>query len=433
MRVLVSGTGFTGLVAALVLAADGHDVTMLGHPLAGGGSPSGTEHLDPVGASHVLLPELLDVLARELPEPARLLLFHGAQRVAPAGSDGAGGSLVISRERARRILLVAASAAPGLTLRLDDGIESLLTGRSRIAGRPHISGVLTTRGEAVFADLVVDSRGDGSPIPGLLSDVGAPRPGEEYQDSGHRLYSVRFRVPEATAEADPWTLTLREGLWAASLASDGGWSLTLCTRDDDEPLYPLAGVAAWRRLVDLYRPSLLPRGAELLSGVCTTLRAESGWRRFVVGGEPIATGVMAVGEAWATCHPLLGIAPSLGTAQALLLRDTLRTAPPGDARATALLLDQATADVLLPVHQRAIGVETRFYDGAEAQVRTWPETIRCQDDGESALAVRTAAEREQPNHILLSRALVRRLEALQHSAGQRNLPSRRDLLQGLAG
>jgi flavin-dependent dehydrogenase len=62
-----------------------------------------------------------------------------------------------------------------------------------------------------------------------------------------------------------------------------------------------------------------------LSDVIPMAGAMDRYRRFVLDGEPIVTGLAAVGDAWACTNPTAGRGISLGLLQALALRDSLRS------------------------------------------------------------------------------------------------------------
>ena len=55
------------------------------------------------------------------------------------------------------------------------------------------------------------------------------------------------------------------------------------------------------------------------------VKIEDRHRDFVVDGRPVATGVVAVGDAWACTNPSRGRGASIGMLHALALRQTLRT------------------------------------------------------------------------------------------------------------
>ena len=70
------------------------------------------------------------------------------------------------------------------------------------------------------------------------------------------------------------------------------------------------------------------------------------YRRTVVDGRPVITGVVPLGDAWACTNPTAGRGISLGLAHAVLLRDAIRAhAAPADLIEA---LDHATEDTLTP-------------------------------------------------------------------------------------
>ena len=55
-------------------------------------------------------------------------------------------------------------------------MAGLRSGASAIAGVPHVTGVVSEAGEELAADLVVDTMGRRSPLPGWLAALGARPP-----------------------------------------------------------------------------------------------------------------------------------------------------------------------------------------------------------------------------------------------------------------
>ena len=111
-------------------------------------------------------------------------------------------------------------------------------------------------------------------------------------------------------------------------ADNGTWSVTVFASADD---------AALRRLRDVERWSAVLRsfplaahwidGEPIEDGIVTITKIEDRRRRFVVDGSPVATGIVAVGDAWACTNPSLGRGASLGVLHAVALRDLLRADP----------------------------------------------------------------------------------------------------------
>jgi flavin-dependent dehydrogenase len=71
------------------------------------------------------------------------------------------------------------------------------------------------------------------------------------------------------------------------------------------------------------------------------------YRRFVVDGQPIATGVVAVGDAWACTNPSAGRGISVGLIHAQCLRDAVR-ADLDDPAALARTFDELTESKAAP-------------------------------------------------------------------------------------
>ncbi|MFJ7078505.1 FAD-dependent oxidoreductase [Streptomyces sp. NPDC098781] len=436
MRVVVSGAGPVGLTAALLLAADGHQVTVYDRrPSAPHAGSLGVAQAHEgrreflVRPPHILPSDVLRELHDELPDIARDLLGRdvwwqdfpslvgGWRGTAPGESVPT--ALVVPQHVSEAVLSDAAARTPGVGIEPGNGVAALLTGAERIPSRPHVRGVLTDEGEAVFADLVVDAAGPESPMVRMLVEAGAPRPLDERQDIGYRLYARQFRAEEAPHGRPRWSLHPFDGLCAGVLY-DGlrTWSVTLCANDEDAELYSLAQAPLWSRALELYAPHLrLPQGTPE-PGVVTTPRRESRYRRFVVGGRPVATGVLSVGGAWAVSHPLIGLGLATGLTQALLLRTVLRGTGPRDAEETALRFDRLIETTLASVYRRAVAWGER--SGAPA-VEPTDQTI----DGQNSPSADGSAK--------MSRALVDWLGRLEDvsraAAGTR--PSHDDMLSAV--
>ena len=79
-------------------------------------------------------------------------------------------------------------------------------------------------------------------------------------------------------------------------------------------------------------------------------------RNFWPGGRPIATGLLAVGDAWACTNPSVGRGASIGMLHASALRDTLRVAgddPAGLAEAFRV----ATAEKVEPWYRATLAFD----------------------------------------------------------------------------
>ncbi|WP_151477852.1 FAD-dependent monooxygenase [Streptomyces albicerus] len=358
MRVVVCGAGPAGSLVALLLAAEGHEVTVLDRrrsaepAVSADTAPSGT----PRGADgpHLLfLREALRLLSDELPGATRELLSAGAV-------TAAGANVVATRAAATSALAAELSRTEGITTVHGVGVGALLPGWERTPGRPHVRGVRTDTGETVLSDLVVDAAGRDSQIVAMLGEIGAPQPAEERPNAGFRLYTRRFAAPPGTgAHHAGWSVRHFDGVCVAVLsAGERTWSMTLGIDDEDRELRPLAGPFAWNRAAALYEPLMPRQVGSPLPGVRITSRVKGRHRRFVLGGRPVATGVVSVGDAWAATDPLLGLSPSMGVLHALLLREAVRDGG-SFLDEVAVRFDRLTEETLTPVYRRVADWEER--------------------------------------------------------------------------
>ncbi|MGW5848714.1 FAD-dependent oxidoreductase [Streptomyces sp. NPDC055254] len=431
MHVVVCGAGPVGAVVALLLASEGHRVTVLDPrpafpPVPGpdsrGHGGGASDRLWAAGERPlVLLAEAVRMMSGELPAVARTL--------ASLGALGRGANPVVHRPLIARVLMDEMSRTDGIRVDRGVGVASLLTGKELLPGRPHVQGVLTDGGEAVLADLTVDAAGRSSKMVRQLGEIGAPRPLEERQDSGMRLYTRRFDSPRACYGRAGWSVRHFDGVTVALVsAGRGGCSMTLGIGDEDLDLYPLAGPSAWSRAARLYEPLLPPLPGSPAPGVWVTPRVESSYRRFVLGGRPVATGTVSVGDAWAATNPLLGLGPSMALLHTVLLRDALRQ---GGVEDTAVRFDRLTEDLLSPLHHRITDWEERLQarnEGAAGDPSPPPTDL------DEVLGRQDATPVTPVTPVTLARDLQGRFSAISADAASstRTGPSRAQLVEALA-
>ena len=167
-HILVLGAGLTGLTAAMLLARDGHTVTVLDRDPAsppGAAEAAWQEWARPGVAQfrqlHFLLPRWRAVMAEELPDVLVAMLSAGAtrtnvlhQRSADVTGGWRPGDERFDAVTARRPVIEAAVAGvaartPGLTIRRGVRVSGLVTpGRSAV---PRVVGVRTDGGETEWA------------------------------------------------------------------------------------------------------------------------------------------------------------------------------------------------------------------------------------------------------------------------------------------
>lgn len=367
---MIAGAGVVGLGAALLLCGDGHDVTVLERDA--GAPPAGAAEIWAAwprkGVSQFRLPHFFlarygRLLDSELPEVKKALAAAGAVCINPVlnAPEALRGPARDEDDRfecisGRRCVVEAAVASvagrvPRLEIRRGAAVTGLVTGPSARGGVPHVAGVRLDTGEEITADLVVDMTGRRSPLPRWLTAIGARAPRDELDDCGFIYYGRHFRSADGRIPpAQGGLLTHLGTISALTLPADNGtWSVTLVTSARDKALRPLRDPAIWARAV-----RSLPLVAHWLDGqpiddrVMVMAGIEDRHRNLMVDGTAVATGVVAVGDAWACTNPTVGRGVSIGMLQAVLLRDTIAGTGLDDPWEFACSFHHATAETVEP-------------------------------------------------------------------------------------
>ena len=84
---------------------------------------------------------------------------------------------------------------------------------------------------------------------------------------------------------------------------------------------------------------------------------EDCYRRFVVDGEPVATGLVAVGDAWACTNPSLGRGASIGLLHAVALRNVLRQVTPAEPDRLVREFDAVTEQTIGPWYHATLAFD----------------------------------------------------------------------------
>jgi hypothetical protein len=201
--------------------------------------------------------------------------------------------------------------------------------------------------------------------------IGGRPPDEQADDCGFMYYACHFRSHDGSLPAFAGPLVLEVGtVTSLTLPADNGtWSVTLATSAQDKALYGLRDLVAWERTVrSLATVAHWLDGEPIDEGVTTIAKLEDRWRTFVVDGSPVATGVVAVGDAWACSNPTLSRGTSIGMMHALVLRDVLNHEELDDHWAFANAFWEATAAKIEPWYRDALTTDRDRMDEMEAGI-----------------------------------------------------------------
>jgi len=428
-EIVVAGAGVVGLGTAMLLAADGHQVTVLERdPEPPPADPvDAWERWNRPGVNQFRLPHAFlagfrGVLDAELPEVSSALLAAGALRQRFVGEllpDTATGGWREGDERyalltGRRSVLEAVFAAQaestsGITVRRGTSVAGLVSATSATPGVPHVQGVRTKAGEFVRADLAVDMTGRRSALPDWLEAIGARRPAEELEDSGFVYYGRHFQSADGSVPVPVGPAVINWGtITSLTLSADNGtWAIGLVTGSKDKAMRPLRDLARWEAVV-----RSLPLIAHWLDGtpleerIQVMGRLEDRWRDFVVDGRPVATGVVAVADSWACSNPANGRGASIGMLHGLTLRDVLRAVGPDNPSAFTQAFYAQSAATVEPWYRATLATD-RFRLG-EIESGIDGETYDPEDPQYELQKALAAASRVDPDCLraVLDIALV---------------------------
>ena len=113
-------------------------------------------------------------------------------------------------------------------------------------------------------------------------------------------------------------------------------------------------------------------GTPIDDGVQVIARLEDRYRGFVVDGNPVATGVVAVADSWACSNPANGRGASIGMLHALTLRNQLRVVGVDDPAAFAGAFHAATTESVEPWYRATLTSDRHRLGEIEAGIRGVP-------------------------------------------------------------
>jgi 2-polyprenyl-6-methoxyphenol hydroxylase-like FAD-dependent oxidoreductase len=373
MRILIIGGGICGLGSALLLARDGHDVTVLesdASPLPDSPRVCWDEWERPGVAQfrqpHNFMPGLRLLLEAELPDVQQALARAGAARFdlghplppplrdsPPHPMDEKLWTLTARRPLGEWVFADVADHEPRVTIQRGIQVSGLLSAAQAISGVPHVAGVRTTEDEQLRADLVVDASGRQSKAPHWLVAIGARPPLETQADSGFIYYTRYFRgtLPERRGPA----LMPYGSMSLLTLPGDNGtWSVTIFAAAGDQPLKALRHEEIWTKAVAACPLHANWLDGEPLGGIFAMGGIVDRYRRFVIDGMPVATGFAAVADAASCTNPSAGRGVTVGFLHAQRLRDAARL---NDPAALAQEFDARTEEGIRPWFDAQMAVD----------------------------------------------------------------------------
>ena len=374
-EIVVVGAGLIGLSTALLLARDGHRVTVLEKDPSPPPRPaSAWDDWERPGVNqfrlvHLMLPRWTAEMQREVPAVIDRMAAAGAPRFnvlqalptswsgGPRSGDDRFDTVTARRPVIEAVLAQVAAQTPGLTVLRGATVTGLIAGQQRFAGVPRVAGVLT-RDRSLRADLVVDAGGHRSAMPALIEGIGARRPAETRDESGFVYYVRHFRSTDPAVSRPAVTATLLSHYDSVSLLTlpcdNGTWGAGFAVSSRDKQAKVLRDVDSWQRAFDLF-PDQQPWSRGLPIGPVQVIAGiEDRARNYLPGGDPVVTGLVAVGDAWACTNPSLGRGGTIGLIHARVLRDVLRSVDAGDPEELVQAFQEATQREVAPLFDASV-------------------------------------------------------------------------------
>ena len=388
MQVVVVGGGVSGLGSALVLARQGHHVTVIERddtPMPD--SADAAFEWDRRGApqvrhSHAFLARLVGLLRADYPDVYESLLAEGATEMRfgddlpptitdfmrePGDDDLV--MLACRRTTFEWVLRRAALAEGRVRFEVGVGVDGVVCDAAKAPQQaptvdgvvaPHVTGVRLADGRVVSGDLVVVAAGRRSALSEWLEAAGTAPIEEEVEDTGivyfSRFYKLRdgYEYPPRTGPIGGDLGYLKYGVFVGDNRS---FSVTLATpTSDDEMRRLLADPVVFdecaRHLVAT-APWLDGRAEPITESVHVMAGLLNRRRHYVRDGNPVVTGLLPVGDAVLCTNPLYGRGCTFAFVGAHLLSQSV-LAHGDDPVALAAHYDAALRRDLVPWYEAGV-------------------------------------------------------------------------------
>jgi len=326
-----------------------------------------------------------------------------------------------------------AENTPGVKVVRGVNVEEVVTNGSVADGIPHVRAVRTREGDEIPGELVIDAMGRRSKFVDWVTAIGARAPYEEAVDAGFVYYSRHYRsndghLPEVRGRLVNFLSTIS----VLTLPADNGtWVVVIVGSAGDQPLKTLRRNDVYDRVVRSVPPIAHWIDAEPLADVAPMAGVADRYRRFVLDGKPVVTGLVAVGDAWACTNPQAGRGVSTGLSHAISLRDVVRENLDDPLR-LALELDRLTEERCAPWYRFQVVQDRDRHTAVQAAIEGRPPSGPDPDNPvmQMVKAFQVAAQYDPG----VARALVEVFSCLVHPAEALGRPGMMDkILAAAAG
>ena len=339
MKFVVAGGGVAGLAASLAVARSGHEAVVLERDCVDpDGAPHAAFDVERRGIPHyfqphaflprgrrLLLdwaPDVLDTLLDAGADPQDLALkLHGSWQ--PGDEDLV--YLWVRRPIVEWALRRAAAAEPAVEIRAGVRVTGLLTNENEA---PRAAGVAVGEGGPVRGDVVVDALGRYRCPPGWARAAGEPT------DSGAIYYCRYFELADGVEHLDAPILNPRGDLGYMGFNTFRGdnrtFAVILLAPGADRELRVLRHEQAWRAACSAITPLDVMTSADYARPI-TDVMPMGGLMNVDRTGDPGASGIIAVGDAFCHTDPAFAYGLSFALAHAQGLAQATAEAPDVDA------------------------------------------------------------------------------------------------------
>jgi 2-polyprenyl-6-methoxyphenol hydroxylase-like FAD-dependent oxidoreductase len=198
-------------------------------------------------------------------------------------------------------------------------------------------------------------------------------PFEEAVDAGFAYYTRHYCSRDDTRPEVRGPIGTNLGtIRVLSVPADNDtWTLPMVAMASDRPLIALRRNKVWERVIGAIPHIAHWLDGEPLGDVAAMAGVMDCYRRIVVDDQPVVTGLVPVGDAWACTNPTACRGFSLGLAHAITLRDVAR----GTLHEPVALVetfDRVTEETLTPWYRQQVDGDHQRAAEIQASIDGYP-------------------------------------------------------------